>query len=132
MAMVHRVLAVWCVILVFLICLVIRLDKQNDWYWFIIFIPLFLFDVLLIFFALFRVVLHLKQGYDTNELTIKRKFWFLSLVCAKLTFLVVLCARLEKLITVPYYYVFIPLWAFLLGLACDATTWVWVMANAGG
>lgn len=130
MAKVHGILALWCVVLVFLICLVVRLHKQNSWYWFIVFIPLFFFDLSLMLFALLRVALHWKRGYDTNGVSLKRKFWFLSLVATKLTFLVVLCARLESIITVKYYYVFIPLWLFLLGLAGDATVWVWIHATA--
>lgn len=120
----YRVLGVWSVVLLFLIFLVIRLDKETDWFWFIIFIPFLIFDCLVIFFILFRICRHIKDGVD--RFSIARKFWFLFMVASKLTFIIVLCCRLQEIITSSYYVVFIPLWIFLMGLGCDASTWVWV------
>ena len=79
-----------------------------------------------------RICRHLKGGVDPNRFTIARKFWFLFLVAAKLSFIIILCCRLEDIITASYFVVFIPLWIFLLGLGCDASVWVWVLANARG
>lgn len=128
----YRVLGVWSVVLLFLIFLVIRLDKETDWFWFIIFIPLLIFDCFVIFYILLRIFRHLKDGVDPNRFTIARKVWFLFMVAAKLTFIIILCCRLENIIGASYYVVFIPLWIFLLGLGCDASAWVWVLANSRG
>lgn len=128
----YRVLGVWSVVLLFLIFLVIRLDKETDWFWFIIFIPLLIFDCFVIFYILLRICRHLKDGVDPNRFTVARKFWFLFMVAAKLSFIIILCCRLENIISASYYVVFIPLWIFLLGLGCDASAWVWVLANARG
>lgn len=118
---------VWSVVVLFLIFLVIRLDKETDWFWFIIFIPFLIFDCVVIFFILFRICRHIKDGVD--PISIARKFWFLFMVASKLTFIVVLCCRLQEIITSSYYVVFIPLWIFLMGLGCDASTWIWVADN---
>lgn len=128
----YRVLGVWSVVLLFLIFLVIRLDRETDWFWFIIFIPFLIFDCFVIFFIFVRICLHIKDGVDPNRFSIARKFWFLFMVASKLSFIIVLCCRLENIITASYYVVFIPLWIFLLGLGCDASAWVWVLANARG
>lgn len=126
----YRVLGVWSVVLLFLIFLVIRLDKETDWFWFIIFIPLLIFDCFVIFYILLRICRHLKDGVDPNRFSIAKKFWFLFMVAAKLSFIIILCCRLENIITASYYVVFIPLWIFLLGLGCDASALVWVLANS--
>lgn len=130
MAMVHRVLSLWCVFLLFLIFLVIRLDRQTHWFWFIVFIPFFLFDFVLLCYIIVRFVQHLKNGFDDRDSTLKRKLWFFFLVSTKLTFLFVLGAKLEGMITASYYYVFIPLWVFLIGMACDATSRVCASVHA--
>ena len=128
----YRVLGLWSVVLLFLIFLVIRLDKETEWFWFIIFIPLLVFDCLLMIFIVVRICRHVKDGVDPNRLSLSRKFWFLFMAAAKLTFIVVLCCKLQDIITVSYYLVFIPLWIFLLGVTCDASAWVWFIANARG
>ena len=128
----YRVLGVWSVVLLFLIFLVIRLDRETDWFWFIIFIPFLIFDCFVIFFILLRICRHIKGGVDPNRFSMARKFWFLFMVASKLSFIIVLCCRLENIITASYYVVFVPLWIFLLGLGCDASAWVWVLANARG
>ena len=129
MATVHRVLLLWCVFHLFLIFLVIRLDRETNWFWFIVFIPFFVFDFVVLCYIIVRCIQHLRNGYEHSDFSLKRKFWFFFLVSSKLTFLFVLGAKLEGMITVSYYYVFIPLWVFLVGLACDVTTWVWISAR---
>ena len=128
----YRVLGVWSVVLLFLIFLVLRLDKETQWFWFIIFIPLLIFDCFVIFYILLRICRHIKDGVDPNHFSIPRKLWFLFMVTSKLSFIIVLCCRLENIVTASYYVVFIPLWIFLLGLGCDASAWVWVLANSNG
>lgn len=132
MATVHRVLSLWCVFLLFLIFLVIRLDRETTWFWFIVFIPFFVFDFVLLCYIVVRCIQHLRNGQpygQQSDFSLKRKLWFFFLVACKLTFLFVLGAKLEGLITASYYYVFIPLWVFLIGIACDVTSWVWISSR---
>lgn len=128
----YRVFIVWSVVFFFLIFLVIWLDKEIDWFWFIIFILFLLFDCFVIFYILFCICWYLKDGVDLNWFFVVRKVWFLFMVVVKFIFIIILCCRFENIISVFYYLVFILLWIFLLGFGCDVFVWVWVLVNFRG
>lgn len=128
----YRVFGIWSVVFFFLIFLVIWLDKEIDWFWFIIFILFLIFDCLVIFYIMFWICCYLKDGVDLNCFIIVRKFWFLFLVVVKFSFIIILCCRFEDIIIVLYFVVFIFLWIFLLGFGCDVFVWVWVLVNVRG
>jgi hypothetical protein len=119
MAVLHRALFTWCVALVFVIALVLRLEAKVLWNWFIIFIPLWIFDSLILIYLMFQMITHCKNGYDRNELTMVRKVWFLTALTLKLGFQVFLCIRLQYFQQVPLYYVMLPLWLLLIGGIVD-------------
>ena len=56
MAVLHRALCTWFVCLIFLILLVLRLDERTRWSWFIVFIPMWLYDGVLIVYLAFEMV----------------------------------------------------------------------------
>ena len=115
MAVLHRALFTWFMMLVFFILLVLRLDKKAMWNWFIIFIPMWIFDLIITIFIIFKMIMHCKNGYDTNDMTMGRKVWFMFCVMLKLSFQVILCARLQYFNNVPLYYIMIPFWLLLIG-----------------
>ena len=132
MAMRQRVLGVWCVLLLFMIFLVVRIENEAGWNWFLVFIPLFVFDALALCFIITKLIQHRKNGFDASEISYGRKLWCLAMFSLKLAFLILLGCRLQDIITISYYQVFIPLWLLLLGLACDVSAWVWITAKSGG
>ena len=114
MAVLHRALFTWFIALLFLILLVLRLDGKAQWNWFIIFIPLWLFDVILLAYIGFNMLIHCKNGYDRNEMTMLRKVCFLVATIFKLVFEILVCIRFQYKQTLSLYIVAGPAWALLL------------------
>lgn len=119
MAVVHRALFTWFLLLVFLILLVLRLDEKTSWNWFIVFIPMWIFDSIMLIYVVLKIITHCRNGHDNWWLTMNRKLWCLGGVFLKITFQASLCAKLEYHKELPLYYVFIPLWSVLIGLFID-------------
>lgn len=72
MAVLHRALYTWFNILIFLILLVLRLDQRIQWNWFIVFIPMWLYDNILLTYVVFNMISHCKNGHDRIN-TLRRK-----------------------------------------------------------
>ena len=119
MAVNHRALFTWFMLLVFLILLVLRLDQKAIWNWFIIFIPMWLFDGIIIVYILFYMITHCKTGWDRAEVSMVKKVWFLTAMILKLAFQVMLCLRLEYFPNFPLYYIMIPMWILLCAVCVD-------------
>lgn len=66
MAVLQRALFTWFNLLIFLILLVIRLDQRIQWNWFIVFIPMWLYDQILLIYIVFNMVSHFKNGLVVN------------------------------------------------------------------
>ena len=64
MAVLHRALFTWFICLMFLILLVLRLDERVRWSWFIVFIPLWLYDSILLIYLIFSMVSHCRTSHD--------------------------------------------------------------------
>ena len=119
MAVLHRSLFTWFICLVFFILLVLRLDEKAVLNWFIIFIPMWLFDTIILVYIVFHMITHCKSGHDRNEQTMPRKIRCLLSVILKLAFQLLMCIRLEYHPDMPLYYVLIPLWLLLLDVTVD-------------
>lgn len=120
MAVIHRALFTWFTVLVFLILLVLRLDHKVEWNWFLIFIPLWLFDAVVVIYITVNMIVHCKNGYDRNELTMRRKAWFMASVVLKMSFQVLLCLKVQYFDDIiSTYIVMIPFWLVLSGASFD-------------
>merc|ERR1719339_932069 len=64
MAVLHRAFFTWFICLMFLILLVLRLDERVRWSWFIVFIPLWLYDSILLIYLIFSMVSHCRTSHD--------------------------------------------------------------------
>lgn len=64
MAVLHRALFTWFNLLIFLILLVLRLDQRIQWNWFIVFIPMWLYDNILLIYVTFNMILFCKNAHD--------------------------------------------------------------------
>lgn len=119
MAVLHRTLFTWFIILVFLIFLVLRLDRKVQWNWFLIFIPLWLFDCIVLTYTVFNMILHCKTGYDRNDFTMLRKVWSMVSVLLKMIFQVLLCMKLQYYPDTELHYVMFPFWILIIGVTAD-------------
>ncbi|XP_001507180.1 transmembrane protein 60 [Ornithorhynchus anatinus] len=117
MSLAQRVLLTWLFTLLFLIMLVLKLDEKAPWNWFLIFIPVWIFDTILLVMLIVKMAGRCKSGYDprNGSQNIKKKAWYLLAMLLKLAFCLALCAKLEQFANMKLSYVFIPLWALLVG-----------------
>ncbi|CAG0919090.1 unnamed protein product [Notodromas monacha] len=117
MAVMHRALFVWVLILLFFIMLVLILDHRTDWNWFVVFVPMWIFDVIALEYVIFNIVMHLKNGHDRNRTPMQTKLVYLFCFLLKTAFGILLCLRLEY----PEWklhlgFVMLPLWILLIVL----------------
>ncbi|NWX37528.1 TMM60 protein, partial [Notiomystis cincta] len=117
MSLAQRVLLTWLFTLLFLIMLVLKLDEKAPWNWFLIFIPVWIFDTILLVMLIVKMAGRCKSGFDprNGSQSMKKKVWYLIAMLLKLAFCLALCAKLQRFTTMKLAYVFIPLWALLLG-----------------
>ncbi|KAM8981971.1 transmembrane protein 60 [Phascolarctos cinereus] len=117
MSLAQRVLLTWLFTLLFLIMLVLKLDEKAPWNWFLIFIPVWIFDTILLVMLIVKMAGRCKSGYNhrNGPRHMKRKVWYFIAMLLKLAFCLALCAKLEQFTNMNLSYVFIPLWALLVG-----------------
>lgn len=66
MAVLHRALFTWFNLLIFLILLVLRLDSRIEWNYFIVFIPMWIYDNILLIYIIFNMISHCKNRRVNN------------------------------------------------------------------
>lgn len=117
MSLAQRVLLSWIFALIFLIMLVLKLDSKIHWNWFLIFLPVWTFDTILILMLVVKMAGRCKPDFDPRdgELSLKRKLWYLTALLLKLAFCLTLCSHLERLFEMWVSVVCVPLWVLLVG-----------------
>ena len=117
MAVLQRALFTWFICLMFLILLALRLDKRIRWSWFIVFIPLWLYDLILLVYLVFSMINHCRNssGRERFQKTIIRKIWYICFIVLQLIAAqIMLCIKLDDNgIDIPLFYVMIPIWIIL-------------------
>jgi len=123
MAVLHRALFTWFICLIFLILLVLRLDERTRWSWFIVFIPMWLYDsILIVYFAFEMITLCRAPGGPGSRAAtrwrhVRRKGWYLTCAVMKLAMQIMICLKLDNrengALDIPLYYIMIPLWIVL-------------------
>lgn len=90
---------------------------QVQWSWFLIFLPVWVFDGILILMLAIKMAGRCKPGYDPRNGSpdLRLRAWYLTAMLLKLAFCLTLCAKLEKLADMKLSFVCIPLWTMLLG-----------------
>lgn len=112
MAILHRALFTWFIFLVFLILLCLRLESRTHWNWFIVFIPMWVYDSILLIYVLFYMVSHCRNGAELFRGTINKHVWYITAIGLKMAAQIIICIKLEydKL---PIYVVMTPIWMLL-------------------
>lgn len=115
----HRALFTYFLMLVFCVLLTLKLESHKHWNWFLIFLPLWLYDLILLIDALFNIIIHCK--HESLRVIIKNKNNLLVLiVLLKIAAQVVICLKLEyKSLNLDIYHVLLPLWLLLPVLIID-------------
>uniref|UniRef100_A0A6M2E2W1 Putative membrane protein n=1 Tax=Amblyomma tuberculatum TaxID=48802 RepID=A0A6M2E2W1_9ACAR len=85
MAVLHKVLLAWFLFHRFLVLLALRLDEKTDWNWFIVFVPMWAFDIKLFLYLTIRLMKSCKRRHD-NSREIRRRLWALCCLLLKSAF----------------------------------------------
>lgn len=117
MSLAQRVLLSWIFALMFLIMLVLKLDSKITWNWFLIFLPVWTFDTVLILMLVVKMAGRCKSDAEQREGegSLVRRLWYLLALLLKLAFCLSLCSRLERLTDMWVSVVCVPLWVLLGG-----------------
>ncbi|XP_037908254.1 transmembrane protein 60 [Hermetia illucens] len=114
MTLVHRALFTWFVLLVFLILLCLRLEPRSHWNWFIVFIPLWVFDTILIIYVMIKIITKWRNLTRLKELLIYYQ-WYIAGVLLKIAGQVMICLKLEyQHLELSIYVTMIPIWILLV------------------
>ncbi|KPP70809.1 transmembrane protein 60-like [Scleropages formosus] len=121
MSLAQRVLLTWVFTLLFLIILVLKLDEKIRCSWFLVFLPVWVFDAILLLMLAVKMAGYCKAGHDPRDgaQDLRRRTWYVMAMLLKLAFCLTLCARLEQLAEIKLSLVCIPLWALLLGALAE-------------
>lgn len=113
MTIVHRALFTWFIVLVFCIFLCLRLDNRTNWNWFIVFIPHWLFDSILLIYVMIKIITKWRNLTRLKELLISYQ-WYLTAVLLKIAAQVIICLKLEyPQLELSIYVTMIPIWILL-------------------
>ncbi|KAM9816326.1 transmembrane protein 60-like [Syngnathus typhle] len=117
MSLVQRVFLSWIFSLIFLIMLVLKLDAKLHWNWFLIFLPVWTLDTILVLLLMVNLVGRCKANAEQREGDpgAARRLWYLAAMGLKVGFCLSLCTRLERLTDVWLSVVCVPLWVLLGG-----------------
>ncbi|XP_051917804.1 transmembrane protein 60-like [Hippocampus zosterae] len=117
MSLVQRVFLMWIFSLIFLIMLVLKLDAKVHWNWFLIFLPVWSLDAILVLLLLLKLAGRCKGDAEQREGDpgAARRLWYLAAVGLKVGFCLSLCSRLQRLTDVWLSVVCVPLWVLLGG-----------------
>lgn len=115
----QRALFTWFILLLFFVLLCLRLDGRIHWNWFLIFLPMWLYDLLLTINALYHIVMDCKQD-SFKELCKNKNNVLLLVIILKITAQIMICLKLEyRSLNIALYYVLLPFWLLLPILIID-------------
>jgi len=116
MAVLHRALFTWFIILIFLILVVLRLEQRVRWSWFIVFVPMWLHDCILLIYLIFLMGSHRRM--DRWQRRAVKHVIFVAALILKVSAEILLCLRLEGN-GMKLYYMMLPVWIGLPILTLD-------------
>ena len=116
MALKHRALFTWFVLLIFFTLVILHFDSRIFWNWFLIFVPMWVYDIISIIYLIFYLLSHFRNGLCHEDVRVMFwKSWLLLCVLLKILFQILLCVYLEQG-SPPWlslYIVMIPAWILL-------------------
>jgi len=116
-----RALCVWFFLVLFLVLLVLRLDEKVSWSWFIVFIPMWLLDVIMITYISIFMIRHCATGNDPSGRSMLRKSYCIVCILFKLGVQILICIRVEYASTMAAAFAVVPLWLLIVALTVDVS-----------
>ena len=116
-----RALCTWFFLVLFLVLLVLRLDEKVLWSWFIVFIPMWLMDVIMIVYISIFMIRHCATGNDPSGRTMLRKSYCIVCVLFKIAVEVLVCVRAEHVSMMAATFAVVPVWLLLVALTVDVS-----------
>ncbi|XP_077297125.1 transmembrane protein 60 [Arctopsyche grandis] len=114
MAILHRAILTWFILLVFLILLCLRLESRTHWNWFIVFIPMWIYDGMLLIYVLFHMISHCKNAPERFRNVFNKKIWYITAIGLKMAAQIIICIKLEYAkVNLPIHVVMAPIWLLL-------------------
>ena len=125
MAVIHRALFTWFVMLLFLILLCLRLESRTHWNWFIVFIPVWFYDSVLLLYSCFHIISFGRNrssilfSCNFNQDLVK-SFLYFVVILLKIIAQILFCLKFEmSSLNLSIYHIFLPIWILLLILIFD-------------
>jgi len=116
-----RALCTWFFLVLFLVLLVLRLDEKVLWSWFIVFIPMWLLDMIMIVYISIFMIRHCATGNDPSGRSMLRKSYCIVCVLFKIAVQILICIRVEYVGTMAVAFAVVPVWLLLVALTVDAS-----------
>ncbi|XP_050306324.1 transmembrane protein 60 [Anthonomus grandis grandis] len=109
----HRALFTWFILLLFFILLCLQLEGRTHWNWFLIFLPMWVYNVIILIDALFHIVAACLHE-QFIELIKNKNLIPLVIVLFLIAGEIMLCLKLEyKALGLTITHVLIPFWILL-------------------
>jgi len=116
-----RALCTWFFLVLFLVLLVLRLDEKILWSWFIVFIPMWLLDVIMIIYISIFIIRHCATGIDPSGRSALRKSYSIACLLFKIASQVLICIRVEFASTLAAAFAIVPVSLLLAALTVDVS-----------
>ena len=121
MAVNSRALCAWFFLVLFLVLLVLRLDEKILWSWFIVFIPMWLLDMIMIIYILIFIIRHCATGNDPSGRSALRKSYCVVCLLFKIAIQILICIRVEYASTLAAAFAIVPVSLLLAALTIDVS-----------
>lgn len=120
MAVMHRALFTWFIFLVFMVLLCLRLESRTHWNWFIIFLPMWVYDSILLIYVLFHLISHCKHGVEHIRSSLHKNILYVCAIVLKMAAQIVICLKLEyQSLNISIYHMLTPIWLLLPVIVTD-------------
>lgn len=130
MALVGRVTFLWILTSFFLLFVVLKLDGTINWFWLVVFVPMWILDVVTVVYIVVTLLYDYRRGdpptvMDDFNVLKRRKFILIGMFVLKIIFMMLLCLKLDGFTIASYLFVCIPLWIVLAMLFIDSFIVTW-------
>lgn len=116
----HRALTTWFIFLVFCILLCLRLESRTHWNWFIIFLPMWVYDSIILIYVLFHLISHCRHGVEHIRSSLHRNIVYVCAIILKMFGQIIICLKFEyPSLNIPLTHMLIPIWLLLPILITD-------------
>nr|XP_039249161.1 transmembrane protein 60-like [Styela clava] len=105
----------WICTCVFMVLISLKLENRGQYLWFVVFIPRYIICFIDIVWLIVRIVKHVRNYQNPQDVSMKRKVWYIHVSVLEILFEILVCLRLDGIASIKLYFAFIPLWILLIG-----------------